>query len=360
MKSSYLTAGIRFPRLFRLLRRNRISYRPKYLLRLLFLLQSSLWASIFSFFEDLQYRVRLRSRPVPDDIIFIIGHWRTGSTFLHKLMSMDPLCTCPTLFQVALPDSFLSSYNYFRPVMNASISRHRPMDNVRLGMNEPQEDEYAFYRITGYSPLEKMIFPDCRKYFLNGEESFIPLDGGREEWESQVKHFFTKIRFHSEKTIVSKNPFNSMRIRELSRMFPQARFIHIYRDPFHVIPSTIHMWDIVQRQNCLNRNYCKPALDEVVEVFDRIMKRIRKDLGNLPREKVVEIRYEDLDRDPAATIHKIYSHFGLPYTPAFEARLQHCIAELKGYKKNSFTVSDGEKAYIRDALQQHMEHYGYC
>jgi len=346
--------------LFRLLRRNTLSFHPKYLLRIFFLAQSALWSSFFSRIEDARYRKKIRSSPLPGRILFIIGHWRSGSTFLHQLLSRDPGFACPTLFQVAIPDSFITSYRYYRPLMSVLISRHRPMDNVRLGMNEPQEDEYAIYRITDYSPLEKLVFPGKPVFFLSEVESYTPGNGKFPEWENKVKDYFRKLHFHTGKDIISKNPFNSMRIRELQAMFPEARFIHIHRHPYEVIPSTIHMWSIVQQQNCLNRNAHCPELSEILKVYDRIMTKIRLDLDRLEPARVFEIGYEELVGNPANAIDRIYRHFGLNYTPEFGARLQGTLGELRNYRKNEFCLKEEEKEQIRKWLGHHMDYYGYC
>ena len=46
---------------------------------------------------------KIDSFSCPDGPIFIIGHWRTGTTLLHQLMNLDPNLAAPTLFQVAEP-----------------------------------------------------------------------------------------------------------------------------------------------------------------------------------------------------------------------------------------------------------------
>lgn len=336
---------------------NTVSLRPKYLLRLAFLGQGAIWASVFKRVEDIRYGRALRSHPVPEDPIFIIGHWRTGSTFLHQLMVKDPRFTAPTLFQVVQPDSFLTAYRYYRPIFLSVVSKRRPMDNVRIGMNEPQEDEYAIYRMTKYSPLEKLIFPREKKYFLSGMESYLPPDDLAQEWEDRLVQFFRKISFSTGKRIVSKNPFNSLRIGTLLRLFPGARFIHIIRNPTNVVPSTINMWTIVQRQNCLNRNHHTPTVEEVCGVMGLINSRIREQSQLLSPERFFEIRYEDLERDPIQELGRLYSFLDLPFTPEAEANVQQFLGEVAGYEKNKFNLTGEEQATIRTLTRSYLEQY---
>jgi len=159
MKHSYLLVGISSGKLFKLLTRNGFSLHPRYLFRILFLTQGAFFASIFNRIEKWKLAKQLKNYSMPDDPIFIIGHWRTGSTLLHQLMALDENLVTPTVFQVSTPQSFLISEKYYRPVMTKAMKPTRPMDNVKLGFDEPQEDEYALIKMTVDSPLEKLIFP---------------------------------------------------------------------------------------------------------------------------------------------------------------------------------------------------------
>ena len=117
MTTSYFTAGMTSGQFFRILHRKKISWHPKYICRILFLMQSSLWASMFAFLENKHYRKKIDASEKPVDPILIIGHWRTGTTYLHQLLGCDPAMVTPTLFQVAMPDSFITSYSYFKPLL---------------------------------------------------------------------------------------------------------------------------------------------------------------------------------------------------------------------------------------------------
>jgi omega-hydroxy-beta-dihydromenaquinone-9 sulfotransferase len=359
LKDSYLTAGVRMAPLFRLLRRNKIAFGPRYIVRVIFLLQAALWSSLFSRLDALRFGKATSSQPLPGDPIFIVGHWRTGSTFLHQILSRDPQLTTPTLFQVAQPESFLISYKYFQPLFNSLVSKHRPMDMVRLGMNEPQEDEYALYRMTRYSPLEGLVFPKSKEYFLNHVTTFLPPEAVASEWDEKLKLFFKRVAYHSEGRIVSKNPFNSLRILHLARLFPGAKFLHIIRNPMDVVPSTIHMWDIVQRQNCLNRNAHRPTVAEVSTGLRKILDLMELQLNELPEEHYIVIRFEDLEQDPLGSLKSVYGKLQLPFTTDFEKNIRTFLSEVSDFKKNSFCLSDEDKAVIRAELKQFMERYRY-
>jgi len=345
--------------LLRLLYRNKITFRPKYIGRTLFLVQSAAWSSFFASIEQLLLNSKIKTSPVPEDPVFIIGHWRTGSTLLHQLMNLDPNNSAPTLFQVALPEGFMISYPFYKPIFSAVISKYRPMDKVKLGMDEPQEDEYAIYRITNFSPLEKLVFPDSSDYFLLHEKNFIPEGEAQAQWEKKLVSFFTKIHYKTGKTIISKNPFNSFRITTLARLFPKSRFIHILRNPVDVVPSTINMWSIVQQQNALINKEHKPTVEEIVTVYNKMMEIINKDLDKIPPYRKTLVKYEDLVSAPISQLKRMYLSLSLPFTESFENALTNFLCENKTYEKNTFTPSEEDKAFIHKMLNRHMLPYGY-
>lgn len=360
MKESYLTAGITLGRLFSLLKRNPFDVNPKTLARIVFLVQSAAWSSFFALIEKKRYESLLKTVETPRDPVFIIGHWRTGSTLLHQFLSKDPELFAPTLFQVAVPDSFLVSHAYYRPVFKGLMGKHRPMDKVKIGMDEPQEDEYAIYRLTCVSPLKDLVFPNSDRYFLTGSRQFLPASDQIENWTDQISGFYKKLSYKTRKRIISKNPFNSMRIPLLNELFPEARFIHIHRHPCEVIPSTIHMWDILQRQNALNKKSRRPDVTEVAGFMDLMLTAIRTGLEKIPENRFTEIGFRELLANPQQAIRSIYQKLDLPYTPSFDQQIKEFLPEVNRFKKNEFKPAPEEIDSIRKLLHDHMEHYHYC
>ncbi|MCX6279732.1 MAG: sulfotransferase [Bacteroidetes bacterium] len=350
MKDSYLTAGITIGQLFRLLNRNKVAFNAKTLLRLAFLLQGACWSSLFSLIEKARFADTLNNVKVPDDPVFIIGHWRTGSTYLHQALNLDINFHAPTLFEVAVPDSFLVSYPYYRPLFKRLIGKHRPMDQVEIGMDEPQEDEYAIYRTTSYSPLERLVFQSSENYFLDNETPFFPPADDLEQWKKEIRDFYRKLNYKSGKRIISKNPFNSFRIDTLLQIFPKAKFIHITRHPFNVVPSTVNMWKILGKQNTLTNHPVNPTVEEVARFLGKLLNAVEKAKGDLPAGTIAEIRFEDLEKSPVSVIANLYTQLNLPFSSGFEERIKDFIKKTSYYKKNNFTLKDDEKRLIGTEL----------
>jgi hypothetical protein len=359
MKSAYLMAAMPSGVFVRLLLRNGIGFRPKYLFRLLFILQSGMWSSLLQWRERRAIAAKLNAAKAPPDPLVIVCHWRTGSNLLHQLINCDPQFSAPTLYQVSYPTSFITSRRYVEPIMKRMLLPLRPMDNVRLSMDGPEEEEGALFRICGLSPFERLIFPHSRGYFLLDDETFLPEPSRRARWDEALLHFVTKLHMATGRRIVLKNPFHSVRIRAIMRLFPLAKFIHIYRDPRVVIPSTARMWTIVGAQNAMRPQWRPPLFEDVVTVFDRIMSRMQADLDALPYDRYTEIKFEQLEKQPLSVIRKAYERLDLNFSADCERAMGEYLRRVSSYQKNTYSLTSQQESLIRSRLGSHIQRGGY-
>lgn len=355
---SYILAGIRMGPLMTLLRKRGFSPSARNLIRLPFLIQNACWASLLSWREKKAYGEKLKSFKIPENPVIIIGHWRTGSTFLHQLLAQDEQFISPTVFQASFPDSFLASARYFRPVFGALVKK-RPMDNVRMGFDDPQEDEFALAKLTPDSPLLDMIFPGKPGYFLNGAADFNPKIENRELWKDRMAAFCAKVRQDTGKILLLKNPAHSLRIPLLNELFPNAKFIYIHRHPYKVVASSMNLWKVMARDNQLKGKPYFPNLEEVTNGLVKFYEVIGRDLAKLPDGSYCEIGYEALEADPVAEIKNIYEALGIEFTQVFEGRLRSNLEKEKDFKKNSYTFDEEQKAQVYRLMKKQFEQYHY-
>ena len=97
---------------------------------------------------------------IHDDPIFVIGHWRSGTTLLHELLVLDERHTYSDTYACFAPTHFLVSGWFFRPRCEVLLPSRRPMDNMAAGWDRPQEDEFALCNMGGRSPYLTIAFPN--------------------------------------------------------------------------------------------------------------------------------------------------------------------------------------------------------
>lgn len=350
MKVFTIILGTRFSVLMRLIFRNGITLYPVYLIRFLILFFNSLISSTLILAEKKNYGRKTRETEIALAPIFIIGHWRTGSTLLHQLISLDPRLTAPTMVQTVIPEHILFSTKYYVPILERALPDSRPMDQVALTPEEPQEEEFALIRMGSVSPIEKLIFPSGKGYFLKDYDLYVPSGKKLELWKKNLLTFYKKITLETGKQIISKNPYHTLRMELLTEMFPGAKFIHITRDPMVVVPSTIRMWNIVAEENKLKRGWNEPSVSDTASVLREYQDYVtgaRQKLNNT----VSDVVFEELEQNPIDELKRIYSELDLRWSDEFETAALQFLAANSSYKKSKHPLTREEQELIRSIMQ---------
>jgi hypothetical protein len=354
-----LMMGTRFTTLLQIVFRNGIGLNPKFILRFLSLLPSSLLVEIFILIEKIKYGEKIKKTDIEKPPVFIIGHWRSGTTFLQQLIHLDNQFTAPTVVQVITPEHFLISTKYWVPVLNAIMPKKRPMDEIEMKPLAPFEDEWALLRMGSETPLLNVFFPSSKTKFLSGAEDFIPKGENLVKWKNNFMLFSKKITYLTHKQIVYKNPFHTPRIPIIAGMFPGARFIHIVRHPYKIVPSAIYTWDIVSGQNALKTGWKSPSVEETAGIVNDFWQSVNENKGKLRENQFVEVKYEDLENNPVRELKRIYAKLNLHFAPELEASIIQFMEEKKNYKKNVFTLSHEDKTVINNILGHYLQTYNY-
>ena len=266
--------------------------------------------------------------------LFILGHWRHGTTHLHNLLSLDPQFAYPTLYQTLYPRTFLSTEGIVPRLGSPLLLRTRPHDNVGIDFSVPNEDELAILNDSGLSPYLSWVFPQRADRY----DRFLTFKDASEDelarWRTTLLLFLKKLTLKHDLPLVLKSPPHTARIRLLLEMFPEARFVHIRRDPFTVFRSTRHMYAATMRYWRLQS---PPDGDEdgrILRVYREMYDAFFDQRDMIPAGQIVEVSYEDLERDPIGQVEGIYAGLGLPGFDAARPRLENYLGSIAGYRKN--------------------------
>lgn len=99
--------------------------------------------SVLKCVQNALYRKQIAATKIEKAPIFILGHWPTGTTLLHELMILDEQHNFPNTYQCLSPTDFLLTEKLFKKLFRLILPERRPMDNMRMGWDLPQEDEFA-------------------------------------------------------------------------------------------------------------------------------------------------------------------------------------------------------------------------
>ena len=302
--------------------------------------------------------------------VFIIGHWRSGTTLLHELMVLDERYSSPSTFQCFAPHHFLITEWIFQRFFRWLLPGKRPMDNMATGWDRPQEDEFALMNLGLPSPYRHIAFPRQKPRYLEYLD-FSNVDRDAiDEWLRRLRKFLLAVSSVTGRPLVIKSPTHTGRIAELASAFPDARFIHVTRDPRSLFPSTCRLWhSLAEIQGLQVPRACDQAGDNgevspekayVIECFQRMYGAFLRDRSAIEPGRMVEIRYEDLVANPVDTLNLIYCNLRLSDFDSVRPTIQKWAdSEHRAYRVNRHQLSDDDEQLIRDRWQDYFEAYGY-
>jgi len=268
--------------------------------------------------------------------VFILGHQRSGTTLLHRLLSADHAhARSLLLHEMLLPaittqraieavgrwDSDLMGGALGRAFQRFQERIFGPLDYMhRLRFDEIEEDEFVLWTIYAST----MVINDAP---LNTVHEGLEELRDFHKWpvERQIDAFgwyracLLKEVYRAPSPdehlpwIVSKNPHFSQKIPELMRVFPDARLIYIVRNPLETIASRLDLIRGIWRHRFPEfRDMTPEQAAAIVKDSKRTYLNAERDFYDVPEGQRMIINYEDLlDRLPD-TVRRVYSYFDLP------------------------------------------------
>jgi len=318
----------------------------------------SLTNSVNSRLQQAWFAKRLASAEVKAPI-FILGHWRSGTTLLHELLANDERYATPTTIQCFAPHLFMIYGPFIQNWLNFFMPRNRPMDNMTMGWAKPQEDEFAVCSMGGQSPYRRMAFP------LNPleENDFLDLNSvspeDREAWLDTLEQFMKMVTVQVEKPLILKSPTHTGRVGELAERFPDARFIHIARNPYDIFASTVRLWQTMDEVQAFQFPKQFDYRPYVFDCFERMYAAYERGVQTLPPDRICHTRYEDLVADPHAELKRIYDTIGLDDFYRIESGLNAYAEKTKDFKPNRHRLDDETRAEIQRRWKPYFEAHGY-
>jgi len=279
-----------------------------------------------------------RNKGLPKNIVFVLGHYRSGTTHLLNLLAEDGTYTPVTTYQAVFPTSFLTMEKVLSPLLNKIGPGVRAMDNMAMRMESPQEEEIALSALGAPTPYLIVHFPVTGKHY----EDCISFENATHKtlirWKRMHLKFVRKLvkKHGPEVTLILKSPANTARIPLLLEMYPNSKFVHIHRNPYRTIQSSLHLYDTwYAMTNFQSIKKLKENRNQIVlDVFELLSRKWLKDQDLIPAENKINISFQELQSNPVETINRIYNHLG--GAKLDKIRLQKYLDSIKSYKKNSY------------------------
>lgn len=249
--------------------------------------------------------------------LVILGLPRSGTTFLHGMLALDPVSQ-------AIP-----AWQTIRPIANGEPDRRRQTydrENKIQSLLIPKLSSMYYSRTD--TPEECVILFGTT--FVSAIFSTCAPVYGYQDWLSSQDHLVAyreylallQIIQHASPTrrFVLKSPVHTGAIEPLLGVIPDAMIIQTHRHPVPVCNSTNSL--IYQMHNLVTEQHDIPRMTKVN--IDTLAKWANSSMAvrDSSMTKVHDVYYDRLVIDPIGTVKRIYDQFELEWTKEFEVRLQ--------------------------------------
>jgi len=330
--------------------------RPRYYLKYFLTGFIIVLITPFRWYEKLVFNKKLRYTRV-EKPVFILGHWRSGTTHLHNLMCEDPATGFVSTYQTVFPN-YLASKWIFGTFMKYLMPEKRPSDNMKLSLEFPQEEEFGFLNTNPHSIYNLFYFPGKYQEYYDQAVHGEGLSGSElEKVRFDYKTLLAKAQITSgKKQLILKNPINTARINFLKELYPDARYIHIRRNPYTVFLSSkkffISLLPTLWFQDVEE--------EEIVDMILNLYSNLYTDYFSVAEDfKVVELDFDDLEREPLHTLKNLYKDLGLNGFELAKPYFEIYLKSQKDYIKNSYLITQEEVSKINEKWGNLIEKWGY-
>ena len=363
--------GCRFDVFMKLLSENHFKIAPKRIPRVLYIGAISAVLSVPALAEEVYCKFKVYPFTKLKSPLFILGHWRSGTTYLFELLAEDSQFTYMNPASTYTTNNFLFMRKVIDNFMESGIGDGRPMDNMDYNIESPSEETFALASRNTRSCMNMVVFPkNYTTYYRYAFTKRMTMDE-RMQWEQDYLHILKKVVYEDAKQqgltkpseyrrLLLKSPDNTGHVEELLHLFPKARFVSIYRNPYKVIKSTLNMLEVslpmLYFQEIPDREI---IMDYLVDMYEDIYRAYLEEIGSVPKGHLLEIRYESFVKEPLVYLKRIYKELGIPGYKKAEPNFIRHIESVKDYKTNRFVIEPELKAKINRRLKFAFDYFGY-
>lgn len=310
--------------------------------------------------ENVYYACKIKREKVKvEKPVFVLGHWRTGTTLLVNYLSRDPQFSFLDPLKAVSINTFLIGKTLSSQAQKELFSKMRTYDNMEYKVGLPYEEYVAFAFRYPYSTWTMNHFPQAKDYYINFAFVDELPEKRKKDWLKHYDKLLKRMVLKCGDRLLLKSPDATARSLLLKTQYPDAKFVNIYRDPYVTVRSTINLYQKMFDSYGMQETPSYEELEDfVISTFKRMYLKFFEDIKHIPDEDFIEFRFEDFELDPLTCLKAAYDKFGWDYEKTkdyFSSYKQ----SLVGYKKNEFDYKESLIKKVNAELGFYFEHYGY-
>lgn len=345
---------------WRLLAKNRFRVAPGRLHLAMGVTLFTPFNDLLGLVQHLLYGRRILATNLKRDPIFILGHWRSGTTLMHELMVLDEQFASPSTYACFAPWHFLLTEKWMIKFGRVLLPDKRPMDNMRAGWDLPQEDEFALMNLGAPTPYLRIAFPRAEWPFMNFFDMRDILPADLAVWKRKLTWFVQALTLHHDRQLVLKSPPHTGRVAALLELFPNAKFVHMVRDPRKLFASTLRLWQSLEDVQGMQIETDHSRLEGYIwECLQKMYASFEANRSLVPAGNMIDVHYEDLVASPVETVRRVYERLELGSFEKIKPQIESRFASERNYRVNEHSITPEMEAQVLAKWGDYAERYGY-
>jgi omega-hydroxy-beta-dihydromenaquinone-9 sulfotransferase len=314
---------------------------------------------------ELVFTRKIKKHKITKDPIFVLGFYRSGTSFTHEFLSQDPRLGYHTNYQMILPEIMLTTERFMAPFFDficRTFNIQDPVHRVRMSFKYPGEEDGTMTTFLnprgaqwGYFFPKKMM-EHFKKYVL-----FETIDDKEKKaWMDDMMFIHKKISIANKgKQLIFKSPPNTARVELLLSQYPNAKFIFIHRNPYEVYSSNKSFWKVTHRIYALG-SYKNVNTDEIIfETYSKMMDKYVAERHLIPHGQLIEVAYDDMLKAPLDTMKSIYKTLSLADFSEIEDTMKTYLEKQKSFVGLKHELPKEVKAKVNERFGPYLKYWDY-
>jgi hypothetical protein len=298
--------------------------------------------------------------------IFITGLPRSGTTFLHRMMMIDPANRAPQVWQTIYP---CPEKPRVRDTRQARVTRQlRAFERLApdfhdlhpLRADSPQEcSEITAHTFRSLRFDTTYRIPSYRAWLDTGLVGHLPAYRFHRRF---LQHLHHQGQGRADSRWVLKCPDHLFALDAIRAVYPDARMVFVHRDPLRVLLSVARLTEVLRRPFTRYLDRAEIGRQESARWLEgtRRMIAATNDVGF--DEPICHVHYLDIVSDPIGTVDAVYRHFGLSLPTSAAQAMRRVVATQShgGYGPHAYRFEDHglDPKAEREKFRPYLLHFG--
>ena len=306
--------------------------------------------------------------------VFITGHPRSGTTFLHRTLTSTDEFSCFKFWHTYFPSLFARTA--FSPIANFLIQKQRDAVLVKdsghsVALDSTEEEEFLFLKSYN-SPMATLFLPlafsaeDHWELFYFEKQPEVLKNEMMRLFEGCMKR---QLYYLKRSQVLAKMPYAMLRFQSIMNHFPDAKFVYLIRSPFEVIPSYLSLiteilerfWSVEQLSETGLRRIYQRAYEQSIRYYQWVDMLENTAIANT--ENFMTLPYSLLKTDLLGAVENLLEFTQMPISKTLRGQIAEASGKQKAYRSVHRNRPFEEFGFSKDRVAQDfafvLEKYGF-